>query len=112
MDRITTALLTEFSSEHEITKLDEKTRFEHFAAFLALSRHYAETFDTTDVVVGNGDAGLDAIAIVVNGTLVTEVDTIEELASNNNYLDVVFVFVQAERSQLSMAQRSVRSGSA
>lgn len=98
MDRITTALLTEFSLEHELTKLDEKTRFEHFAAFLAVSKHYAETFDTDDVVVGNGDAGIDAIAIIVNGTLITEIDAIDELASRNNYLDVIFVFVQASRS--------------
>jgi hypothetical protein len=98
MDRITTALLNDFSKEHEIANLDEAKRFEHFAAFLAVSRHYAETFDTADVVVGNGDAGLDAIGIIVNGTVVTEVDTIEELAKHNNYLDVTFVFVQAERS--------------
>jgi hypothetical protein len=51
-----------------------------------------------DVVVGNGDAGIDAIAIVVNGTLVTDLDAIDELAARNNYLDVTFVFVQASRS--------------
>jgi hypothetical protein len=98
MDRITTALLNEFSTEHELGKLDESKRFEHFASFVAISRNYVETFDTDDVVVGNGgDAGIDAVAIIVNGTLVTEVDTVEELATHNNYLDVTFVFVQADR---------------
>jgi hypothetical protein len=95
MDRITTALLEEFCKEHELTDLKEDQQFEHFACFLAVYRHHSETFDTADIVVS--DTGIDGIAIIVNGVLMTDVDTVEELAQRNNYLDVTFVFVQADR---------------
>ena len=62
MDRITSALLTEFSREHQLDNLPDDTRFEHFATYLATSRHVADTFDTADLVTGaGGDTGIDAI---------------------------------------------------
>ena len=99
MDRITSALLAEFSGENQLEKVPEETRFEHFAAYLATSRHVADTFDTADLVAGaGGDTGIDAIAILINGSLVTDSELVAELAETNGYLDVTFVFVQAERS--------------
>lgn len=67
---------------------------------LTVRRHYSETaFDPADLVVGSGgDTGIDAVAIIVNNNLVTDVDTIDELLEVNGYLDASFVFVQAERS--------------
>ena len=99
MDRITSALLAEFSRENQLEKVSEETCFEHFAAYLATSRHVADTFDTADLVAGaGGDTGIDAIAILINGSLVTDSELVAELAKTNGYLDVTFVFVQAERS--------------
>ena len=99
MDRITSALMAEFSGENQLDQLPEETRFEHFAAYLATSRHLADTFDTADLVTGaGGDTGIDAIAVIVNGSLLTDSELVTELAETNGYLDVTFVFVQAERS--------------
>jgi hypothetical protein len=100
MDKITEALLLEFSNEFGIGLLKEDSRFEHFATWLTVRRHYSETtFDPGNLVTGKGDdTGIDAIGIVVNNNLVTDVDTIDDLLSLNGYLDVSFVFVQAERS--------------
>lgn len=99
MDRITSALMAEFSGENQLDQLPEETRFEHFAAYLATSRHLADTFDTADLVTGaGGDTGIDAVAVLVNGSLVTDSELVTELAETNGYLDVTFVFVQAERS--------------
>ena len=99
MDRITKSLLDEFSREHGVARLSEDKQFEHLAAFLTVGRHHTETFDTDDVVTGaGGDAGIDAIAITVNGVLAVEADIIDELANANGYLEVAFVFVQAKRS--------------
>ena len=50
------------------------------------------------MVGSGGDTGIDAVAIIVNNNLVTDVDTIDELLEVNGYLDASFVFVQAERS--------------
>jgi hypothetical protein len=105
MDRITENLLTEFTVEHDLTALEQAKAFEHFSAFITVHRSYADTFDTEDIVTrsdedskGGGDTGIDGIAIIVNGQLVTDVESFEEQADLSGNLDVCFVFVQAERS--------------
>jgi len=99
MDRITTSILEAFSKENELEKLAEPSRFEHLAAFLTIRRHFGRSLDTSDVVVGEGgDTGVDAIAIIVNGALITDVDQVQEMLDQNGYLEATFIFVQAERS--------------
>lgn len=99
MDRITNSLLEEFSAEAGIAMLPEDQRFEQFAAYLTTTRFLGETFDTRDIVTGaGGDTGIDAIAIIVNGALVTDPEMVEELSSTNGFIDATFIFVQAERS--------------
>ena len=100
MDKVTEGFLSEFSAQFSIEALEEKDRFEHFAAWLTIRRHYSDsTFAPADLVTGSGgDTGIDAIAIIVNNNLVTDVDTVEDLLALNGYLDVAFVFVQADRS--------------
>lgn len=99
MDRITGPLLEQFSREHGLGALPEEDRFEHFATFLVLGRHCPDTFDTQDIVVGGGsDTGIDGLAVLVNGALVTDIDAFNDLATTPGSLDPSFVFVQAERS--------------
>ena len=100
LDRITHSLLTGFSSQFGIEGMEESERFEHFAAWLVTYHHYSEsTFLPSEIHTGgNGDSGIDAIAVIVNNNLVTDVDMVEELLEQNGFLDVTFLFVQAERS--------------
>jgi hypothetical protein len=96
MDRISESLLNEFSGEHGIAHLSEDKRFEHFAAFVTARRHFSESFDTNDVITGSGgDTGIDAIAVIVNGSLVADLEELREQITVAGYLDVTFVFVQA-----------------
>jgi len=96
MDRVSESLLNEFSTERGLTHLPEDKRFENFVTFITVGQHYTETFDTEELLVGTA-AGIDAIAVIVNGTLVTDVEELEE-ELNAPELDVTFVFVQADRS--------------
>jgi AIPR protein len=99
VDRITESLLTDFSTEYELSSLDEDKRFEHFASFITVRRSLSDTFDTEDIVTGSGsDTGIDAIAIIANGTLVTDVEGFIEQADRSGSLDITFILVQAERS--------------
>jgi hypothetical protein len=99
MDRITKSLLDEFSQEHALLKIPEDKQFEHFACHLTAGRFLSETFDTSNIVTGSGgDTGIDGIAIIVNGSLVDDPDEINDYLQRNGYLDVTFVFIQAERS--------------
>jgi len=99
MDRITKALLDEFIQQNGLETLPEDKAFEHFAGYLVTAGHYPDSFSTDDICVGaGGDCGIDCITFLVNGSLVTEPEEIEDLASTNGYLDITFVFTQAERS--------------
>jgi hypothetical protein len=99
MDRITKALLAEFVDQNGLNSLTEDKAFEHFAGYLVTSSFYSESFSTDDISVGAGnDGGIDCIAIIVNGALVTEPEEVEDLAETNSFLDVAFIFTQAERS--------------
>jgi hypothetical protein len=99
LDRITKALLDEFVQQNSLQALPEEKAFEHFCGYLVTSRHYSESFSSDDITVGaGGDCGIDSISVIVNGTPVTEPEEIADLGETNGYLDVTFVFTQAERS--------------
>jgi hypothetical protein len=97
MDRVTRAYLGTFRTEQSLQEEAEDKLFEYFADYCVVSEVYEEEFDTLDVHVGgSGDLGLDGVAIVVNGVLVTTVEEAEDLLALNSFLDVKFVFVQAK----------------
>ncbi len=99
MDRITTSLLKEFVSDYAIETLPEDKAFEYFTNYLITSLHYQETFEPSDIVTGSGqDNGIDGLSVIINGSLVIEPEEVDDMASNSNYLDVNFIFIQTERS--------------
>jgi len=105
MDRITESLLNEFSAEHGLSTLAESKRYEHFTSYIVVKEEHSETFDTHDIVVGDGpqtaggsDFGIDAIAIIANGVLITDVDDLETYIDKAGHLEVSFTFVQSETS--------------
>lgn len=113
MDRVTRSYLQEFSEVQEITSLPEDKRFEHFSAYVVARRHYGAALDTADIVTGaSGDSGIDAVCVFVNGALITDVDSIEDLAQSGSFFDVTFSFVQAERSSSFDTSKSVNFSSA
>ena len=100
MDRISAALLKEFSDGFGVSGESESEQFEQFSAYLAIRKHYSDSiFTPSDTITGSGgDTGIDAIGIIVNNNLVNDPSEIDDLLETNNYLDVAFVFVQAETS--------------
>ena len=99
MDIITESIVDDFVKGRDLAHLSPDKQFEHLASFVTLRRHHTRTFDTADIVVGaGGDTSIDSIAIIVNGTLVTDVDATNELIERNGYIEATFIFVQAEMS--------------
>ena len=98
MDRVTNSYVQTFAVEHELTTLPQDRLFEHFAAYVTVRSLYnGEAFSTSDIVTGSGgDTGIDAIAILVNGSLVTDIENLAEHANVSGNFDVNFVFVQAK----------------
>jgi hypothetical protein len=99
MDRITENLLKEFSQEYGYLSLSQTEQFEHFVNFSVVSREYSESFDPNDVHVGRDSTqGIDGLAIIVNGSLVTDEEEIDDLLAANKYLEVDYIFMQAKTS--------------
>ncbi len=108
MDLITNQYVTLFCKEHNLPEsLEEFKKFEHFAAYVVFRREYSGTIDTHDVLTGDeaatsysggSDTGIDAIGIVVNDALVTDLDELNEQLGRPGKLDVTFIFIQSEIS--------------
>ena len=100
MNKIIKGLLNSFKKEQSLgDNLPEHELFEHFANYCIVSKEYNDSFNLDKVYVGgSGDNGIDGIAIIVNGNLVSSKDEIEDLAKFNKYLDVSFVLVQSKTS--------------
>jgi hypothetical protein len=99
MDKITKTLLDDFSDAEGFAGLPDSDAFVRFANFSVVSREYSDTFTVEDVTTdGADDTGLDGVAIIVNGSLVTEKEDIQELVETNGYLDASFIFVQSKTS--------------
>jgi hypothetical protein len=75
VDKITEAQLEEFSTENGLSSLQQSIRFEHYVSYVTVQNLYGETFDTSDIVLGGDELGIDGIAIIVNGVLVSDIDS-------------------------------------
>ena len=99
MDRITQGLVDEFVKNFDLGKEPPEEQFEHFVNVAVVSSEYHESFDPADVHVGkDANPGIDGLAIIVNGSLVTEEEEVEDLLGTNKYLEVTFIFTQAKTS--------------
>lgn len=106
MDRVTTTYLEAFRDEQSLGKLDESTAFEHFATYCVVSDAFDDEFNVTDFHAGGGDdLGIDGVAVLVNGSLVSSVEELEELLKLSGTLDVTFLFVQAKTSSSFSAEQ-------
>lgn len=112
VDRITKSLLDEFSKDFGLQRLDEDDRFEHFATYVTVHRQHSETFDTSEIVLSeSGGMGIDAIAVLINGSLVLDLDTFNDFADDVGYLDVTFILFRLIEDQTLRWARSGISGS-
>jgi hypothetical protein len=98
MDLVTQNIVASFRDEETLPlDINESVLFEHFVNYCVISQNYGEEFDLSDVHLGGGgDLGIDGIAVIINGTLVTDSVEIDDLCQMNKYVDAEFVFSQAK----------------
>lgn len=98
MDKITENLIEDYTKNSEIaeTKIDKK--FELFSCYSTVSKDYGESFDIEDVWLDDESTGIDGLAIIVNGQLINSKEEVDDLVNSNNYLEAVFIFIQAKTS--------------
>ena len=93
MDRIVQNHMKDFLSNQQIGEKEQSKQFELFAAYCAVEQHYTEDYTLLDIMTGaGGDCGIDAIAIIVNGTMVTSKEEIDDLLElNKSLFEVIFI---------------------
>lgn len=97
LDQITKALVEEYLTDAGMPSTGEAADFERFATFVVASPQIDAAIDYQNVMTGSGgDTGVDSIAIIVNGELVTDPEEIDTLVSSGATLDVSYIFVQTE----------------
>lgn len=98
MDRILKSFLDDFMKKFELTSIDLATDYENFCNYTLITKEYNDEFNLDDVATEKNQ-GIDGIAIIVNGHLITNESEIEDLLEVNKYLDVVFVMIQTKSSE-------------
>jgi AIPR protein len=99
VDSVTRALMNEFSVSNNTDDLEDDKKFEHFVAYSVLSSRFSDDFDTEDLVSGSGaDLNIDAFAVIVNGRLAADAESVTDMLEMNGFLDVEFILIQAKTS--------------
>ena len=98
LDPITQDLVDKFVASESLDKLDPADQFERFVNFSVVSTEQSDTFDVEDVSAPDNEVGIDGLAVIVNGALVTTPEQVADLAKRNGYIEATFIFVSAKRS--------------
>lgn len=100
MHRIVKAHLESFVSSFSLEADDEAKQFEKFAAYSVISSRFSGSFDLDDIVTGDGDEGIDGVAIVIDEVITaSSEDASSVFVSPRRNHDVDMVFIQAKRSE-------------
>jgi hypothetical protein len=98
LDAITSKLVDAFVATEGLDGLSDADRFERFVNFSLVSSENSDTFDVEDVSGPGNEVGIDGIAVVVNGALVSTPEQVTDLADRNGYVEATFVFISSKRS--------------
>lgn len=100
MHRIVKSHLASFVNEFGYENDPESTQFEKFCNFCFLQPKVAGKLDVDDVTTGEGEDGVDGIALLVTEhTVQSKDDAITAFGADKRNKDVEIAFVQAKRSE-------------
>ena len=77
----------------------ETSCFEHLINYLVARNYLSRHFDPSNLSLGEGEVGIDGVAIIVNDTLVTSFSQIEDFFNSDLDISVSFIFTQAKTSE-------------
>lgn len=96
-DKILEGYTNDFANQFGFPDATSADIFGHFANYCVLSKLTAESVDLDEVDVdGSDDTGIDGLAILVDGHVVTTAEDVDFFRDTLHRLDVEFVFVQAK----------------
>jgi AIPR protein len=100
MHRIVKAHLESFVSSFSLDADSEAIQFEKFSTYSVIASRFSGAFDLDDVVTGEGDEGIDGVAVIIDEAVTASTDDAEAIfmKPRRNH-DVDVVFIQAKRSE-------------
>lgn len=101
MHRIIKSNLKTFCEEHSISEiLEESKQFEYFVNFCIIHEVYGDDFDVWNVTSADDDQGIDGIAFLIDGELVTTYDeAMSAFSRHKRDIQVDIYFIQAKTSE-------------
>lgn len=99
MNQIIRSYLDAHIKEYEIESFTPSAAFEHFVDKCIINRLTVDRFDPKEVMTDEGEIGLDGVAILLNGQVVTDLSTCIAIYNQNRKVNVKFVFIQAKTSE-------------
>ena len=85
MHRIIKSHLDNFAKSFEIADLDENTQFEMFANYAVISPRVGAEFQLEDITTGDGDDGMDGVAVLIDEEVIVSADDVSYGDSLSNY---------------------------
>ena len=99
MNTIIKPFLDHHKKTYELNGISDVFVFEHLFNYLTVRNYTSRHFDPSDIGLGKGEVGIDGVAIIVNDTLITSFNQIEDFFYTSNDITVSFVFVQSKTSE-------------
>lgn len=97
MDKILTSYVEDFAVKQGFGSLPLVDQFHHFVNYCLVSRATSDSFDIEDLSTeGDGDTGVDGVAVLVNGHIVSSPEDVDYFRDRVGRLDVEFIFVQSK----------------
>ncbi|MGE4423828.1 MAG: AIPR family protein [Pseudodesulfovibrio sp.] len=99
MNRILKSFVTEFTDGLGF-ECSENDAFEHFSNYSIINSRYNDSFDIGDVHIGkDSTVGIDGLAIIINGRLVTSKEEAQDIIDIGGELKVQYIFIQSKSSE-------------
>lgn len=100
MNRIIESHLRNFSKSFGITSEAESIQFEKFSNYSILFSKIACSFDLDDVTTGNGDDGIDGVAVIVDEEIIlSKEDAAQAFSTEKRNHDVDIILIQSKTSE-------------
>jgi hypothetical protein len=100
MHRIIKSYLDSFVRSFGLEQEPESAQFEKFSNHVVVSSKVRSQFELDDITTGDGDDGIDGVAIVANEEILLSREDAESLfSSSKRNHDVEVIFIQAKRSE-------------
>lgn len=100
MHRIIKTHLNKFISDKGIVEKNTSKEFEYFVNYCVVSRYFTGKFDIEDITTDDEDAGIDGIAIIADGELITtEEEIISLFSTHKRSVEIDILFIQSKTSE-------------